>query len=89
MFEKSFLRPVNFFQLSEKEQWEIDEELGILDWEGRDLTEKDKIRFFNHYETKRKYTKVTTRADLILKIQSMGRAVRKDPKTGIPVEVKE
>ena len=50
MFEKSFQRPKNYFQLSEDEQWEIDEKLGILDWEGEDLTAED-INRFNEYYT--------------------------------------
>jgi hypothetical protein len=27
-------RPANFYQLSGEEQWEIDKQLGILDWDG-------------------------------------------------------
>jgi len=27
-------RPSNFYQLSGEEQWEIDKQLGILDWDG-------------------------------------------------------
>jgi hypothetical protein len=50
MFEKSFERPKNYFKLSPERQWEIDDELGILDWEGRDLTKEDKERFDNYYE---------------------------------------
>lgn len=49
MFEKSFQRPKNFFKLSPEEQWRIDKELGILDWEGKDLTVKDLERFRRHY----------------------------------------
>jgi len=49
MFEKSFQRPKNFFQLSPQEQWDIDKRLGILDWRGEDLTEEDKKRFSAHY----------------------------------------
>lgn len=33
MFEKSFERPTNFFSLSARQQWDIDSQLGILDWE--------------------------------------------------------
>jgi len=51
MFEKSFERPSNFFELSPEEQWAIDKDLGILDWEGRDLTPEDRKRFFAHYIT--------------------------------------
>jgi hypothetical protein len=38
MFEKSFQRPKNFFKLTPKRQWEIDDELGILDWVGTNLS---------------------------------------------------
>ena len=50
MFEKSFQRPPNYFKLSGERQWEIDKDLGILDWLGDDLTEEDKKRFYDHYE---------------------------------------
>ena len=50
MFEKSFLRPSNFFELSANEQWNIDKQLGILDWEGEDLTTEDIERFKKHYK---------------------------------------
>ncbi len=50
MFEKSFKRPTNYFALTSKEQWEIDRKLGILDWEGTGLTNKDIKRFEKHYE---------------------------------------
>lgn len=50
MFEKSFQRPKNYFKLSAKRQWDIDDSLGILDWNGDDLTEEDIKRFNNHYE---------------------------------------
>lgn len=50
MFEKSFQRPTNYFKLSSERQWEIDAELGILDWEGKDLTKEDKERFKKHYK---------------------------------------
>ena len=49
MFEKSFQRPKNYFQLSPQRQWEIDEYLGILDWIGSDLTEEEIKRFKDHY----------------------------------------
>ncbi len=54
MFEKSFQRPKNYFKLSPKRQWEIDENLGILDWMGSDLTEEDDKRFRAHYGLKEK-----------------------------------
>lgn len=52
MFEKSFERPRNFFELSNEEQWEIDKKLGILDWRGNDLSPEDKRRYYNHYKFK-------------------------------------
>jgi hypothetical protein len=54
MFEKSFQRPSNFFKLSGERQWEIDKELGILDWVGQDLTDEEKKRFKDHYKNKKK-----------------------------------
>ena len=50
MFEASFKRPKNFFKLSAKEQWAIDASLGILDWNGTDLSQEDLERFRKHYE---------------------------------------
>lgn len=50
MFEKSFERPSDYFKLSPQTQWEIDSRLGILDWEGSDLTSEDKQRFRQHYK---------------------------------------
>jgi len=50
MFEKSFERPSNFFKLSSSVQWEIDKKLGILDWKGEGLSEKDVERFNKHYQ---------------------------------------
>lgn len=50
MFEISFQRPKNFFRLSGSSQWEIDKELGILDWIGEGLSQKDLDRFKAHYE---------------------------------------
>lgn len=49
MFEKSFQRPKDFFKLSSQRQWEIDNELGILDWSGDELSEEDLQRFRAHY----------------------------------------
>jgi hypothetical protein len=49
MFEASFQRPKNYFKLSERRQWEIDEMLGILDWDGNNLSEADMKRFCAHY----------------------------------------
>jgi len=59
MFEKSFQRPSNFFKLSAERQWEIDKELGILDWVGK-LTKEEKERFENHYKTKTTMSKANT-----------------------------
>lgn len=50
MFEKSFKRPKNYFKLSPERQWEIDEELGILDWQGGNLTKEEQKRFQQHYK---------------------------------------
>jgi len=52
MFEKSFQRPKNYFQLSGSEQWSIDKQLGILDWQGDGMTKEDHDRFKAHYELK-------------------------------------
>jgi len=52
MFEKSFQRPSNYFKLSPQRQWEIDDDLGILDWIGGNLTEEEKKRFKDHYDEK-------------------------------------
>lgn len=50
MYEKSFQRPKNYFKLSDRDQWEIDKRLGILDWSGADLTTEEKTRFKKHYQ---------------------------------------
>lgn len=50
MFERSFGRPRNYRKLSPEAQWAIDKSLGILDWEGKYLTEADEIRLNKHYE---------------------------------------
>lgn len=50
MFEQSFKRPQNYFKLSVQRQWEIDADLGILDWVGLGLTKEDKERFKKHYK---------------------------------------
>lgn len=54
MFEKSFQRPKDYFKLTEAHQWQIDLNLGILDWRGEDLSEDDMKRFKEHYMTRRK-----------------------------------
>ena len=50
MFEKSFQRPWNYFKLSPQKQWDIDKELGILDWQGGNLSKEEKERFNSHYK---------------------------------------
>jgi hypothetical protein len=50
MFDKSFQRPRDFFNLSEQRQWNIDAMLGILDWQGNNLTKEDRKRFMKYYE---------------------------------------
>ena len=50
MFERSFMRPTNYWKLSHNKQWEIDSELGILDWQGEDLTSEDMERYVSYYE---------------------------------------
>ncbi len=57
MFEMSFQRPSNYFELSSQRQWEIDDDLGILDWIGGNLSEEDKVRFRAHYNIKKKTKK--------------------------------
>ncbi len=49
MFEKSFQRPTNYFELDAQERWDIDKRLGILDWCGEGLTAEDIKRFEDHY----------------------------------------
>jgi len=49
MFEKSFERPCDYFKLSAEHQWSIDRRLGILDWDGDDLSDEDRKRFKEHY----------------------------------------
>lgn len=49
MFEKSFLRPPNYFDLPPEIQWDIDSKLGILDWKGEGLSDEDLERFKKHY----------------------------------------
>jgi hypothetical protein len=40
MFKAACCRPNNYFDLSVDKQWEIDKELGILDWEGPQTDEE-------------------------------------------------
>ena len=49
MFEASFQRPIDYFELTERQQWDIDDALGILDWKGEGLSKEDKKRFAEHY----------------------------------------
>lgn len=57
MYEMSFQRPSNYFKLSAERQWDIDKELGILDWVGDGLTDEQIERFEKHYDIKRKSKK--------------------------------
>jgi hypothetical protein len=57
MFEKSFQRPKDYFKLTGRKQWEIDEDLGILDWVGEDLSEEDIERFNVYFGIKTKIKK--------------------------------
>ena len=50
MFEKSFQRPNNFFSLTESEKCDIDKRLGILNWDIRNLSNKQMERFIEHYK---------------------------------------
>jgi len=50
MFEKSFSRPKNYFKLSADRQWDIDKSLGILDWDGKNLSKEDLKRLEDYYE---------------------------------------
>ncbi len=53
MFEASFMRPYNYFELHGIEQWDIDKALGILDWTGEGhngpMTPEERARFEAHY----------------------------------------
>ena len=48
MFEKSFQRPKNYFELSMEEQWDIDKSIGILDMD-YEMTDEDIERAKKHY----------------------------------------
>ena len=50
MYYQSFKRPKNFFKLSSRKQWEIDKRLGILDWEGKNLTDEQLEKISKYYE---------------------------------------
>ena len=51
MFEKCFERPSNFHDLSETEKWEIDKQLGILDWDA-DLDKDELERYWDYFKKK-------------------------------------
>lgn len=51
MFEASFQRPSNYFDLTAEHQWQIDSRLGILDWQGTDLNDEDRKRIKQHYRS--------------------------------------
>ena len=34
LFEMSLRRPSNYYNLSQAQQWRVDSDLGILDWDG-------------------------------------------------------
>ncbi len=53
MVEKALKRPKNYFKLSPREQWKIDSELGILDWDGPD-NDKDRALLYNYFSLKKK-----------------------------------
>jgi hypothetical protein len=44
MYEQSLKRPSNYSQLPLQEQWAIDKNLGILDWDGKDDRKRDANR---------------------------------------------
>ena len=52
MYDKSFQRPTNYFKLSPERQWEIDSDLGILDWKGEGLSDEEIKKFKDHYKNK-------------------------------------
>lgn len=41
LFDLCFLRPSNYFSLSNSEQWSIDRRIGIEDWKGGCYHEKE------------------------------------------------
>ena len=49
MYERSFGRPANYFELGPQAQWAIDEGLGILDWDGVLMTDEERARYRAHY----------------------------------------
>jgi hypothetical protein len=55
MFEASFGRPSYYFKMTPERQWEVDKDLGILDWVGGGLTPEDMKRFNKHYGIVKEY----------------------------------
>jgi hypothetical protein len=53
MLEAALQRPKNYHSLSAERQWEIDKDLGILDWEGP-KTDEELQCLLKHYETPKK-----------------------------------
>lgn len=47
-------RPSTYFKLSSKRQWEIDSAIGILDWDGKDMSEEEKEEFYKYFNIKRR-----------------------------------
>ncbi|QIG72634.1 hypothetical protein EVB97_076 [Rhizobium phage RHph_Y65] len=52
-FEQAMKRPKNYFKLGSGEQWFIDKELGILDWDGR-MTKEQEDQMYEHFNLKRR-----------------------------------
>jgi hypothetical protein len=52
MFQAALRRPCNYLSLSAREQWAIDKDLGILDWEGP-RTEEEYKQLAKHLRMKR------------------------------------
>ena len=50
MYKESFKRPKNYFELSSQEQWDLDKNLGIEDWEGCNMTFAQQQRYWAHYD---------------------------------------
>lgn len=84
MAEKSFQRPSNYFELSGERQWEIDEDLGILDWDGSGLSGEDRERFLNYFNikaTKNSWNKEELRT-FGLEVMNMGMDLRQQQLQG-------
>lgn len=48
MFQAALRRPYNYHNLSGEEQWAIDKQLGILDWDGCITDEERKLYWESH-----------------------------------------